>query len=99
MKVITIKPIFKDDTYADMIRNSLNFQPPGKGFTLSQMLLRIKILDKLADVKRSLEFVDIELEDEEAKEVLEAIKSQDGYWAVMDKELVKFIEDVTEQLS
>ena len=70
-------------TYADLIKICLN-NPPKNGWTTDEMRKRIKIEDKLEDLKAE---DDISLEDAEFDKVLECSKVP---WQFKHKDIIAF---------
>jgi len=100
MKIISVRPIYENETYADMIRVVLNFQHPGMGFTIEQMQKRLKILDKLDQlIIKESDSTELHLEDEEAKELLRALDLMDGNWGRVDAEIVEFVASIKKDVA
>ncbi len=76
----------KKGSYANLVKAVVN-TPPKDGFTADEMRSRMRILDCLEKANGILE-----LEDSDTKKFKQCTK--DMKWAMMNKEIVQFCDDV-----
>lgn len=87
MKTIVLKQHEQERlSTRELIRSSLN-NPPEKGFTVTEMAGRLKILNKLNQASGTLSLEDADFA------TLKACADQ-VHWALMDQSIVDFYEDL-----
>lgn len=85
--------------YSDLIKVCLNDRPQ-QGFSIEEMRKRIKVLDVIEDAIEKAEVdrseVSFEFEDDQAALIHQCVKQMK--WFQLNKEIVEFVDHVTEQL-